>query len=594
MMRKFVLISIGICLLLLTFHISPVESQSADDIAKQIQDEQAKLEETVKNIQSLEQQLADSKNALEIAETGVPYLEAKIKEVETQIEVNKAKLQLLQKNNKVKELQAAQRKLLQKSALSNAYIDWKSNNGSTKFNWMLLNDDLDAIQIETLTSTALGNDNKSIDKLLKELYMLNSEIESSEQLALNLQDETKKLESQKVDFQNQIGYLTNTISTSASQIGSLMDQQASIQKNIATLTAEQQKAAAKEAEILRQKQAEEERLRKERESKPRDLTNGKFYFSGFGRDLYQGHGVGLSQWGAHGAGLSGMSAEQIITFYYTQVSIETRPGSVEVIGVGTLDSNDYVAGIGEVPDKACGTDAQVRENPLKYAFDNPEYPFDCWPEESIKAQVIAARSYALSYGGPICNSASCQLYHGGEGKRWAADETKDMVIVSSGATESGQIIKAVYSADNNQGYGTANNDTIFQNIYGDGTAYSYLRAVNDSSFATPSQWTNWNYQTNTYTYEDILAMLQFIATGNSDYDPSTKAIAAQMVSSIGSITGISFERDSSERVKKVIIQGTNGTVSIGGWWFKNFWNTWRDSVGDADFIFSQRFYLATQ
>lgn len=594
MIKKLTLLCICFGILTMSLQIQPVVSQTAEDITKKIAEEQARLEETRNNINRLEQELTNAKNTITQAEAGVPFLEATIKQIETQIEVNNAKKQFLQESNTIKKLQTEQRKLLQKLAIADSYKDWKSNMQTNDFSWMLLMDEFDPIQLETFKSAALGTDRKDIDKLLTELNALNSEILSTEELAKNLENQTAELELNKVNLQNQIAALNNTIAYNAVQIGSLMDQQASIQKNITTLTEEQQRAAQREAEILRNKLAEEERQRIERESKPRELDNGKFYFSGYGRDLYQGHGVGMSQWGAHGAARSGMTAEEIIRFYYADVTIERRPGSVDVIGYGLVDINDYAAGIGEVPDKACGSDEQISTNPQKYTRDNPQVMFDCWPEEAIKAQVIAARSYAISYGRPICTSAACQVYQGGEGKRWAAEETKDMVIVSTGVTSNGSVINALYSSDNSQGYGTANNDTIFQNVYGEGTPHSYLRAVNDSAFATPTQWTVWNYQSNTYSGSDIIALLNFIGNEDSGYNQNIKSIISQMHASLGGFSSISFERDASERVKKVIIQGTNASVTIGGWWFKNFWNTWRDVKGDTDFIFSQRFYIVTQ
>ncbi|MNF08085.1 hypothetical protein D3C80_2084090 [compost metagenome] len=35
-----------------------------------------------------------------------------------------------------------------------------------------------------------------------------------------------------------------------------------------------------------------------------------------------GHGVGLSQWGANGMAKEGKTAEEIVTYYYTGISIE--------------------------------------------------------------------------------------------------------------------------------------------------------------------------------------------------------------------------------------------------------------------------------
>jgi SpoIID/LytB domain protein len=303
----------------------------------------------------------------------------------------------------------------------------------------------------------------------------------------------------------------------------------------------------------------------------------------------------LSQFGAYGAGRAGWSAQKIVTFYYTNTHIEQRPGNISVQGYGTMNLNTYVAGLGEVPDKACGNATQVAENPAKYVLDNPNTVWDCWPAETIKAQVIAARSYAASYGGTICTTAACQVYKGGQGKKWAADETKDMVIVSHGSTHNGQIIRALYSSDNNQGHGTADNDTVFSSFAGVGTPYSYLRHVNDTSFAYKFQYTSWGWRTNGYSMASITSMLKHAKT-NGKLSSSQRSYISSVLSDIGgSISSLNFVRDGSQRVKKVRVTGINGvTREMAGWLFKGTWNSWIAAVkptGQYDYIYSLTFYL---
>jgi SpoIID/LytB domain protein len=60
-------------------------------------------------------------------------------------------------------------------------------------------------------------------------------------------------------------------------------------------------------------------------------------FDGIGN----GHGVGMSQWGAYGRALDGQSAEEIIDAYYSDVAIETRDLSQQQLRVLIVD--DYRA-----------------------------------------------------------------------------------------------------------------------------------------------------------------------------------------------------------------------------------------------------------
>lgn len=90
-------------------------------------------------------------------------------------------------------------------------------------------------------------------------------------------------------------------------------------------------------------------------------------------------------------------------------SIEIRRDGSGVTIVNDLDLDSYVAGVREVP--------------------------GMWPMEALKAQAVAARTYAmwekdrgywLRYGFDVCGTVSCQVYQGaaaveGErGRRWAA------------------------------------------------------------------------------------------------------------------------------------------------------------------------------
>jgi len=51
------------------------------------------------------------------------------------------------------------------------------------------------------------------------------------------------------------------------------------------------------------------------------LVPATFVFDGHG----WGHGVGLSQWGARGLALEGKTYRDILTYYYTGVTVGTMP-----------------------------------------------------------------------------------------------------------------------------------------------------------------------------------------------------------------------------------------------------------------------------
>jgi hypothetical protein len=108
------------------------------------------------------------------------------------------------------------------------------------------------------------------------------------------------------------------------------------------------------------------------------------------------HRTGMSQYGAYGRSKKGQSAETILSAYYQGADLNKGypvPPSINVSGYGTIPFEDnYLLGIYEVPERW---------------GDNGGF-------EALKAQAVAARSYALAVtgggGGTICATESCQVY----------------------------------------------------------------------------------------------------------------------------------------------------------------------------------------
>jgi peptidoglycan hydrolase-like amidase len=129
----------------------------------------------------------------------------------------------------------------------------------------------------------------------------------------------------------------------------------------------------------------------------------------------------MSQYGAYGRSKSGQSAEQILSDYFVGASLDKNysvPSTIGVAGYGRVSFEDnYLLGIYEVPENW---------------GDNGGY-------ESLKAQAVAARSYALSYtnngSGTICTSEACQVYKPQlKSGKWAqaVKETRGWVLMKDG------------------------------------------------------------------------------------------------------------------------------------------------------------------
>lgn len=133
------------------------------------------------------------------------------------------------------------------------------------------------------------------------------------------------------------------------------------------------------------------------------------------------HRKGMSQYGAYGRAKAGQSVEQILKAYYGE-GIEIKKDystgiNIRVSGYGTVDIETYVKRIYEMP-SSWG--------------DNGGF-------EALKAQAVAARSYALAYTnngtGSICATESCQVYKpANKGGKWdeAVNATRGWVLMAGG------------------------------------------------------------------------------------------------------------------------------------------------------------------
>lgn len=135
--------------------------------------------------------------------------------------------------------------------------------------------------------------------------------------------------------------------------------------------------------------------------------------------------TGLNQYGANGRAKAGQNVETILNAYYQNYELKkdySADITINVEGYGGFNIEEYVKRIYEMPES--------------------------WEIEALKAQAVAARSYALSYtnngAGTICTTQSCQVFKPEpKGGRWeqAVNETRGWVMVQGGSP-----IKAWYSS----------------------------------------------------------------------------------------------------------------------------------------------------
>lgn len=112
------------------------------------------------------------------------------------------------------------------------------------------------------------------------------------------------------------------------------------------------------------------------------------YFGVFSFGAYT-HRKGMSQYGARGRAQNGQNYKQILQAYYGKEPVnKDTGGNIRVTGQGEMNFEEqYLWGIAEMPSS--------------------------WHAEALKAQAIAARTYAYRYkveGKEICATEACQVF----------------------------------------------------------------------------------------------------------------------------------------------------------------------------------------
>jgi SpoIID/LytB domain protein len=337
-----------------------------------------------------------------------------------------------------------------------------------------------------------------------------------------------------------------------------------------------------------------------------------------------GHGVGLGQWGAKGMALAGLSYRFIDQHFYTGAtwsSLDTANAPIHVavlwgtaayrvvssgpaqliagtrvtnIASGQSLSFSIAGGVQKVvPTSAAtrltlygpsgryhayrGTIVAQPSGGLLYMINVlpiedylrglGEVP-SSWPLEAIKAQIVAARCYALTHMGStalydVDDTTQYQVYRGidseSASQNAAVDQTAGQVLMYNG-----RVIEAFFSASD--GGHTANVSDVFG---GSLATYPYLKGVIDPWDVVAPRHT---WYTAVYSY----AILERVYFTSAD------------VASYGHLVGLDLrDRDASDRLNTVGLIGSRGVKRIGVSAFMHAFN--RSSLTDTDVLWNEMF-----
>lgn len=289
------------------------------------------------------------------------------------------------------------------------------------------------------------------------------------------------------------------------------------------------------------------------------------------------HRKGMSQYGAKARAEANQDYKKILSAYYGKepVSKDTG-GNITVSGVGSISFEDkYLYGIAEMPSS--------------------------WHPEALKAQAVAARTYAYRYkqdGKSICTTEACQVYSQSKAdnppEAWkkAVQDTKGMVL---------EDVVTFYSSTSGGYLSTSGWDTTDKSGDGEWTSRAYESLANSPWFY--KAWYRNGYRNDSNScgrypwltqeeMSDILnawlvrkdprgadtgrivpVTIKSCGIGGQSGDPYSMAELRGFVDNpVTSISSVQSKHNNSGATTEVVFQTNRGTISMSGAEFKETFN----------------------
>ncbi|HXS15479.1 MAG TPA: SpoIID/LytB domain-containing protein [Candidatus Saccharimonadales bacterium] len=393
---------ISLILISLFFLVQPNKADQIDDLTTQINNLTSALNMSVNATKPLESQLTSM-------EQQIADIKTRVAQIETDVAT---KQQII--NTSEKDLAAKQQML--NAAIRDYYIKSFYNNPLVVF--FSVQNAADITQVLAYQKAAENQDKAIITNIALSITSL-------EQQQADLENEKSRLAVLQANLDDQSAKLDKIVAGAKAY-------QASLSTQIAQLSAQQQSLlAAKYATLGISSSAYNMSSGCSSDILPGAPDPGfspRFAFFSYGVP----NRVGMNQYGAMGRAQAGQSYSQILSAYY---NADLTTGYSQSINIHVTGTNDY----GESIDQNLSI-----EDYLKHIYEIPA----SWPTESLKAQAIAARSYALAYtnngASSICTDQHCQEFKQElNSQAWidAVNATAGQVL-----TTGGQPIKAWFSS----------------------------------------------------------------------------------------------------------------------------------------------------
>lgn len=355
-------------------------------------------------LEELNKQISDLQNALTMSQNATKPLESQLTNLKSQLQSIENQVIIIERDiaKKKKDIEVGYENLSDKQEI---------------FNMTVRNSYIKNYGYSPLSMFLSGGDPGNATKLLV-YQQRNTERDKNviTNIALQIVD-LEKRRSNLLAQQNMLAKAKTTLDTQKAEVQKVVDgakaYQTELSGKIATLTAKQNEiinarsggftATIGDSNLADDPNASIIGFRS-------NAPSGYFAVFSFGAHT---HRKGMSQYGARGRAQNGQSVNQILKAYYGKEPVgKDTGGSIKVTGHGEIDfEGRYLLGIAEMPSS--------------------------WHPEALKAQAIAARTYAFRYkqeGKEICTTEACQVFNSGKAdnppSEWkqAVESTRGQVL----------------------------------------------------------------------------------------------------------------------------------------------------------------------
>ncbi|MBN1162804.1 hypothetical protein JXA34_03640 [Patescibacteria group bacterium] len=528
-----------------------------DNKEEQIKCYEEKEEETKKKLASTREKIESTQKTIQDLSNQLNVTQSELQDVQNSIDEIINELELIKEN-----LEDTREKLADKIDFRNNII--RNYSKRSIFNDIELflpsenNQNLNGFQ----ASIWLHAFNKKLnDESLKVIGILNSEVtqyETDKADTEELKEELENTQASLISLQNDLAYKKTNEEKEAEELeekeNGYEEELEELQDKILSIKASMENGTVGDYEKVSAKTPE---------------PPFKPAFGAFSYGAYT-HYKGMSQYGAKGRAKDGKDYEDIIEFYY-KAGIKKKddfPSEICVQGYGNMDFQKYLYGIAEMPSD--------------------------WPEDALKAQAIAARSYAYRYyknGTCICTTQSCQVFLKSKSdnppSKWkeAVDDTKKKIIDGDvvayySSTTGGYIENVGWDVNGNwpgDAYEKKADSPWFYKAW-------YTKSYNDSSTCDHDH--PWLTETE---MADILNSWVVYTKGSSNEkshisplsdcwggDPYSPDEMAEKADKYGykytSVSNVDIEISNNGYTSEVIFETNEGTVRINGDTFKTVFN----------------------